>query len=98
MDRLRCFIAMRFGEIQTDKLYDRLTKSTVKQLEIVPIRVDRVEHNDNIDQRIIHELEKCDFAIADLTFARPSVYFRGWLRAAKSPRYLHIPQGPPNTA
>lgn len=70
MDRLRCFIAMRFGETETDKVYSRLIKPAVKQLEIVPIRIDRLEHNDNIDQRIIRELEECDLAIADLTFAK----------------------------
>jgi hypothetical protein len=40
-----------------------------------PIRIDRVEHNDDIDDRIIQELERASFAIADLTYARPSVYF-----------------------
>lgn len=35
----------------------------------------RLEHNDDIDDRIIREIRACDFAIADLTYARPSVYF-----------------------
>jgi nucleoside 2-deoxyribosyltransferase len=75
MDRLRCFVAMRFDELQTDKVYDRFIKKTLKRLRIVPIRVDRVQHNDNVDAKIIREIEDCDMAIADLTFARPSVYF-----------------------
>src|SRR5215472_9716952 len=35
----------------------------------------RLEHNDDIDKRIMKEIKACDFAIADLTYARPSVYF-----------------------
>jgi nucleoside 2-deoxyribosyltransferase len=85
MNRLRCFIAMRFGETQTDKVYNRLIKPAVKHLEIVPIRIDRVEHNDNIDQRIMRELKECDLAIADLTFARPSVYFEAGYAERKVP-------------
>jgi nucleoside 2-deoxyribosyltransferase len=38
-------------------------------------RVDRIEHNDDIDDRIIAEIEKADLVITDLTYARPSVYF-----------------------
>jgi nucleoside 2-deoxyribosyltransferase len=76
---------MRFGQTQTDKVYNRLIKPAVKQLKIVPVRVDRVEHNDNIDQRIKRELEECDLAIADLTFARPSVYFEAGYAERKVP-------------
>jgi hypothetical protein len=42
---------------------------------MIPIRVDRIEHNEDIDDKIIFEIERCDFALADLTYARPSVYF-----------------------
>jgi nucleoside 2-deoxyribosyltransferase len=76
---------MRFGQVQTDKVYNRLIKPTVKRLKIALIRIDRVEHNDNIDQRIIRELELCDLAIADLTFARPSVYFEAGYAQRKVP-------------
>jgi len=85
MDRLRCFVAMMFGGAQTDKVYDRLIKPAVRQLKIVPIRIDRVQHNDNIDRRIMRELEECDLAIADLTLARPSVYFEAGYAERKVP-------------
>lgn len=75
MDHPRCFVAIRYGEPQTDKVYERLIEPTLKQEALIPIRIDRVEHNDNIDARIILEIEGCDLALADLTFARPSVYF-----------------------
>jgi hypothetical protein len=75
MNRLRCFVAMRFGDPQTDQVYDRLIAPVLGQLRTIPVRVDRINHNENIDVKIIQELKICDFAVADLTFARPSVYF-----------------------
>lgn len=44
-------------------------------MNVNPIRVDRIEHLEDINNKIIAELHKCDFAVADLTYARPSVYF-----------------------
>lgn len=72
---LRCFVAIAFDREDTDKIYNRTIRSVLRQKKITPIRIDRVEHNDDIDDRIIAELQKCDFCIADLTYARPSVYF-----------------------
>jgi hypothetical protein len=66
---------MRFGDSQTDEIYDRLIEPILGQLRIISVRVDRINHNENIDAKIIEELKICDFALADLTFARPSVYF-----------------------
>lgn len=66
---------MRFGDPQTDEIYDRLIEPVFRNLKIIPVRIDRINHNENIDAKIIQELKVCDFALADLTFARPSVYF-----------------------
>jgi len=49
MEHLRCFVAMRFDETQTDTVYDKLIRPALAQQGIVPRRIDRVEHNDNID-------------------------------------------------
>lgn len=84
MDHLRCFVAMRFDEPQTDTVYDKLIQPALREQGIEPIRIDRVEHNDNIDVRIIQEIEGCDLALADLTFARPSVYFEAGYAAGRS--------------
>jgi len=73
--QLRCFVAMAFDKDDTDKIYDRAIKPCLKSLSIKSVRIDREEHNDDIDDRIIEELERASFAIADLTYARPSVYF-----------------------
>jgi len=46
-------------------------------MEIKPYRVDIIEHNDDIDNKIIELILKCDICIADLTYSRPSVYYEG---------------------
>src|SRR5580704_7133706 len=84
MNRLRCFVAMRFDEPQTDAVYDNLIRPALTCQGITPIRIDRVEHNDNIDARIIQEIEGCDLALGDLTFARPSVYFEAGFAEGRS--------------
>jgi hypothetical protein len=70
--QLRCFVAMAFGQTDTDAIFKTLRKTLVP-LGINAQRVDRIEHNDNIDTRIISEIEAADLVIADLTYARPSV-------------------------
>jgi len=74
-NELKCFVAMAFGHADTDKVYDDLIVPTLKDRKVRPIRIDRIEYNDDVDDRIIAELQECDFVIADLTYARPSVYF-----------------------
>ena len=71
---LRCFVAMAFGRKDTDAIYTVIGR-TLKPLGVTLRRVDRIEHNENIDAKIIAELEAADLVIADLTYARPSVYF-----------------------
>jgi nucleoside 2-deoxyribosyltransferase len=72
---LRCFVAMAVGRADTDRIYDKHIAPTLKAARIHPVFMGRLEHNDDIDKRIISEIEACDFAISDLTYARPSVYF-----------------------
>jgi nucleoside 2-deoxyribosyltransferase len=72
--KLRCFVAMAFGRSDTDALFDVIDK-TLWGKQIRAIRIDQLNHNDDIDDRIISEINDADFAIADLTYARPSVYF-----------------------
>jgi nucleoside 2-deoxyribosyltransferase len=73
--QLRCFVAMAVGRPNTDRVYDRYIAPTLRAAKILPVFMGRLEHNDDIDKRIIREIEACDLAIADLTYARPSVYF-----------------------
>ncbi len=72
---LKCFIATAFDRQDTDRLFDRSIKPLLRQKGISPFRVDRSNRNEDVDDQILLELRQCDFAIADLTYARPSVYF-----------------------
>ena len=47
---IRCFVAMAFDRPDTDAMF-AVIRRTLKPLGIVPRRVDRIEHNDNIDQK-----------------------------------------------
>src|SRR3972149_10398 len=71
----RCFIAMAFGQEDTDEVYKKYISPVVKKCGFMPRRIDRVLHNDYIDRKIIEEINHADICVADLTYARPSVYF-----------------------
>lgn len=75
MRQLRCFIASAFGKNDTDITFTKVIQPVLLQRNIAVQRVDRIEHNDDIDDKIRELIEDCDFCIADLTYARPSVYY-----------------------
>jgi hypothetical protein len=82
---IRCFVAMAVGRADTDRIYDKHILPTLRAAGIKAVFMGRLEHNDDIDKRIIREIEECDFAIADLTYARPSVYFEAGYAQRKVP-------------
>lgn len=73
--KLKCFIAMALGHRDTDNVYDQLISPTLHKLNVTSTRIDRIDYNDDIDDKILLEIKGCDFLIADLSYARPSVYF-----------------------
>jgi len=75
MRKLSCFVASAFGKADVDKIYKNSIYPTLKSMNIKCSRVDKLEHNEDIDDKIIELIQKCDFSIADLTYARPSVYY-----------------------
>ena len=79
MKKLKCFIASAFGKKDVDAIYTKVVTPVLRQKNIMPIRVDRVDHNDDIDDKILESIKQCDFCIADLTYARPSVYYEAGL-------------------
>jgi len=72
---MKCFVAMAFGPTDVNQIFDNIICRVLEDRQVQPVRVDRVEHNDNIDDRIMQEIRAADFAIADLTYSRPSVYY-----------------------
>jgi nucleoside 2-deoxyribosyltransferase len=84
MRRIICFIACAFGKDDIDNLYENAISVALDNLKIKQLRIDKVNHNENIDLKIIELIKKADFGIADLTYARPSVYFEaGYLEGQK---------------
>src|SRR5712692_8886844 len=73
--RLRGFVAMAFGRGDTDQWYQSTLAPLLRGQHVVPRRVDLINHNDDVDDKILEELARADIVVADLTYARPSVYF-----------------------
>ena len=73
--QLKCFIACAFGIKEIDTIYSKSILPILRELKIKPMRVDKINHNKNIDQKIIELIKSCDFCLADLTYSRPSVYY-----------------------
>lgn len=72
----RCFVAMAFRP-DTDEAFD-LGVIPAVQIDCdlpKPIRIDREPHNDQITNRVLAEIRKCHFLIADFTYHRGGVYF-----------------------
>lgn len=86
MKKISCFVACAFGKEDVDEIYENAILPVLKSMEIKPYRVDQIEHNDDIDNKIIELISKCDICIADLTYARPSVYYEaGYFTGLKKP-------------
>jgi hypothetical protein len=86
---IRCFVAMAVGRPDTDRIYDKHILPTLRAAGIHAIFMGRLEHNDDIDKRIIREIEASDFVIApDLCSAFR--VFRGGIRTTQSPRDLYL--------
>ena len=73
--RVKCFVAMAFGKQDCDTLYDKCIAPALKWFKFEPIRIDRREHKDDLNNYIIRMLKESDIALADLTYSRPSVYY-----------------------
>jgi hypothetical protein len=73
-DAWRAFVAMWFGPIVASA-YTEGIQPALAATGYDAIRVDRVEHNAKIDDRIIAELKACSLVVADFTGHRGGVYF-----------------------
>lgn len=76
---------MAVGRDETDFVYKRQIRPTLTKAGIHSVFMGTLEHNDDIDKRIIKEIEKSHLVIADLTYARPSVYFEAGYAQRKVP-------------
>jgi nucleoside 2-deoxyribosyltransferase len=70
----QAFVAMWFAR-EMDAVWSNGIKPALEQTSYIPLRIDRAEHNDKIDDRIIAEIRKSGLLIADFTGHRGGVYF-----------------------
>jgi nucleoside 2-deoxyribosyltransferase len=88
--KLKCFVASAFDRADVDAIFDKAIKPVLKQLDFAELRADRHEHNDDIDDKIFELLRNSDICIADLTYARPSVYYEAGYAFASGKPVVYI--------
>lgn len=74
-ERRKIFIACAFGKDDVNRLCDEHLIPACEDVEYAHYRVDRAEPISTITDAILEEIRKCRLMVADLTYARPSVYF-----------------------
>jgi nucleoside 2-deoxyribosyltransferase len=77
--RSSIFIASAVGHEDLDSLFENEFKLACEQIGYKPIRVDLSEPSQTITEAIIRGIQESECLIADLTYARPSVYFEAGL-------------------
>jgi len=70
----RAFVAMWFDK-STDDLYNEAIKPAILKAGYDPLRIDRLEHVNRIDDEIIGQIKRPRFMVADFTGQRYGVYF-----------------------
>lgn len=70
----RAFVAMSF-HADLDAVWTEGLEPALKEAGWDPIRMDRVEHNGRIDDRIMAEIRRAGLVVADFTGNRQGVYF-----------------------
>lgn len=71
----RVFIAMSFDS-SLDTIYEYGIKLAIERdCGMSPIRVDKVHHSEKVCDRILAEIRRCQFVVADFTAHKPGVYF-----------------------
>jgi len=68
------FVAMWFAE-QMNDIYNNAIDPAIRDAGYKPIRVDRIEHVNRIDDEIIGRIKTSRFIVADFTGHRHGVYF-----------------------
>ncbi len=70
----QAFVAMWFDEV-FNQVWVNGFKPALEETGFIPIRIDMVEHNGKICDRIVAEIRRCGLLVADFTGNRGGVYF-----------------------
>ena len=70
----KAFVAMSFRP-QFDEFYQKGLFQGISEAGYEPVRIDRVEHNNRIDDEIIASIRRCKFVVADFSLQRGGIYF-----------------------
>jgi len=68
------FVAMSFDN-SLDSAFSDGIEPAIRQAGYEPLRVDKVHHNEKICDRIVVEIRRSRFLVADVTMQRQGVYF-----------------------
>jgi len=68
------FIAMSFDPLH-DATYEKCIAPAVEDAGYRPLRVDKIEHTNRIDDQVVADIRRSRFMVADLTDQRQGVYF-----------------------
>jgi nucleoside 2-deoxyribosyltransferase len=71
----KCFVAMSFHESLKQAYEVGIYLAVKDDCKMNPVRIDLVEHNEKICDKIVAEIRTCQFLVADVTLQRAGVYF-----------------------
>lgn len=71
----QCFVAMQFNDEELDEVYDGAIERAISDAGYDPYRIDRIEHIEDICDKIIVEINRSRFLFADFTERNRGVYF-----------------------
>ncbi|QRY16935.1 hypothetical protein [Bacillus cereus] len=74
LDTKQAFVAMSFSP-EMDGPYKNAITKAIREAGYQPVRIDEVEHNNDITDEIIVKIRQSKFVIADFTGHRGGVYF-----------------------
>jgi len=70
-----CFVATSFHDDLKEAWGRGIYLAVKEECKMEPVRVDFVEHNKKICDKIVAEICTCQFLVADVTLQRAGVYF-----------------------
>lgn len=71
----RCFVAMSCDPVLDEAYNEGILRAVKTDCHCDPVLVEKTEHNDKICDRVLAEIQRAQFVVADVTLHRQNVYF-----------------------